>query len=171
MASITTKTRGGIFPIKMTRVEMRLPQPRRTTNTIAHKTPWGTPTCPGHRNNNNTIIMDQKQRQRQRRIKTINNNMHQKESRLQNRRRSRVHTWMSIKVPMARACPSEEELLRCQHVIVHHLSLAQCAGFAGGSFHEVQHIWRDLQFQWATEFSDSLRSRMEALCAPHPDES
>ena len=32
-------------------------------------------------------------------------------------------------------------------------------------------IWRDLQVQWATAFSDSLRSVMEALCASHPNKS
>ena len=31
--------------------------------------------------------------------------------------------------------------------LVDHLSLAQCVGFADGSFHKVQHIWRDLQVQ------------------------
>ena len=37
-----------------------------------------------------------------------------------------------------------EDLLRNKYDVVDHLSLAQCAGFAGSSFTEVQHIWRDL---------------------------
>ena len=64
-----------------------------------------------------------------------------------------------------------EDLLRNKYAIVDHLSLAQCAGFAGSSFTEVQHIWRDLQVQWAGAFSDACRAVMEALRAPHPDES
>ena len=63
-----------------------------------------------------------------------------------------------------------EDLLRNKYAIVDHLSLAQCAGFAGSSFTEDQHIWRDLQVQWAGAFSDACRAVMEALRVPHPDE-
>ena len=59
----------------------------------------------------------------------------------------------------------------CQHAIVDHLSLAQYVGFVGGSFHEVQHIRRNLQVQWATAFRNALRMVMEALRALHPNES
>ena len=65
---------------------------------------------------------------------------------------------------------SNEDLLRNKYAIVDHLSLAQCAGFTGSSFTEVQHIWRDLHVQWAGAFSDACRAIMEALNAPHPDE-
>ena len=54
--------------------------------------------------------------------------------------------------------------------MVDHLSFTQCTGFAGASFNEVQHIWRDLQVQWAGAYGHGLRAVMETLWAPHPNE-
>ena len=70
----------------------------------------------------------------------------------------------------ARESASAMELLCFEYVVVDHLSLTQCAGFAGASFNEVQHIWRDLQVQWAVAYGDGLRAVMEALQSPHPNE-
>jgi len=57
--------------------------------------------------------------------------------------------------------------------VANHVSFAQCAGFAGASFNETQNLWIDLQLQWASVFSDTLRTVMvmETLCTPHLDES
>ena len=62
------------------------------------------------------------------------------------------------------------ELLHFKYVVVDHLSFAHCTGFAGASFNEVQHIWRDLQVRWAGAYGNGLRAVMEALRPPNLNE-
>ena len=50
--------------------------------------------------------------------------------------------------------------MRCKHAVLDHLSMATCAGFEGGSFSEVQEVWRDLAVPWAGAFGDA--------CSAHP---
>ena len=50
-------------------------------------------------------------------------------------------------LPAARERATDEEVLRCKFAVVNHLSMANCAGFAGGAFNEVQEVWRDLAVQ------------------------
>ena len=52
-------------------------------------------------------------------------------------------------LPMAREQVIDEDILQCKHEVVNHLSLSQCAGFEGSSFHKVQCTWRDIQVQCA----------------------
>ena len=73
-------------------------------------------------------------------------------------------------LPRARERATDFEILRFKYTVVDHLSFAQCVGYAGGSFSEVQSIWRDLQVQRAGAYSDATRAVMEALRAPHPHE-
>ena len=67
---------------------------------------------------------------------------------------------------MARDPASDAELLRCPRAIVDHLSMAQCAGFAGAAFGEVQSIWRQLQTQWAAAFGEACKAITDALKMP-----
>ena len=62
------------------------------------------------------------------------------------------------------------ELLLFKYAAVGYLLFAQCAGFVGASFNEVQHNWRDLQVQRAGAYGDGLRVVVMALQAPHPNE-
>ena len=73
-------------------------------------------------------------------------------------------------LPRTRERTDNLEVLRFKYAVVDHLSFTQCAGYASGSFSEVQSIWRDLQVQWAGAYSDATRAVMEALRAPHPHE-
>ena len=73
-------------------------------------------------------------------------------------------------VPHARERATDFEILRFKYAVVDHLLFAQCAGYAVGSFSEVQSIWRDLQVQCAGAYSDTTRAVMEALQAPHLNE-
>ena len=52
-------------------------------------------------------------------------------------------------LPVACERESSANILRCKHVVMNHISFAQYTGFVGDSFNEVQHVWRDLQIQWA----------------------
>jgi hypothetical protein len=44
-------------------------------------------------------------------------------------------------LPIARLRAVDEEIYCCCWVVVDHLSMAQCTGFTGSSFNEVQHVW------------------------------
>ena len=44
---------------------------------------------------------------------------------------------------------------------------AQCAGFAGSAFNEMQTIWHDTHNQWATVFSEALREVMDRVTSPN----
>ena len=55
--------------------------------------------------------------------------------------------------------------------MVNHLSMANCAGFAGGAFNEVQEVWRDLAVQWAGAFGDACKGVLEKLNAPNVGEA
>ena len=47
--------------------------------------------------------------------------------------------------------------------MIDHLSLAQCAGFTGCSFTEVQRIWSNLQIQWAGAYGEVLRAVVDTI--------
>ena len=74
-------------------------------------------------------------------------------------------------LPCARDRVSPFECLRNRLAVVDHLSFAECAGFAGCAFGEVQTVWRCLQVPWAGAMSDAYRWVTEALRTPHPNES
>ena len=61
--------------------------------------------------------------------------------------------------------------MRCKHAVLDHLSMATCAGFEGGSFSEVQEVWRDLAVPWAGAFGDACRAVLEKLRAPDAGET
>ena len=51
--------------------------------------------------------------------------------------------------------------------VVDHLPFAQCAGFAGSAFNEMQTIWHDTHNQWATVFSEALREVIDRVTSPN----
>ena len=69
-------------------------------------------------------------------------------------------------LPKARERADCAEILRDPYAVLDHLSVAQCAGFAGFSFNEIQHIWRPLQVPWAGAYSDALRNINDKLETP-----
>ena len=71
-------------------------------------------------------------------------------------------------LPMARARASAAEILRNRRAVVDHLSVAQCAGFAGSSFTEVRFVWSDLQVPWAGAYGDAAEAVVAALDTPLP---
>ena len=65
--------------------------------TIAHKTPWGTTTCPRHHHNNNNKTMIVQYRQEQLRTTTTsNNNMMKQKTRAKGRRTFKSPRWMDM---------------------------------------------------------------------------
>ena len=61
-------------------------------------------------------------------------------------------------LPRVQERATAAEYLRFLQAAVNHISLAQCAGFAGGLFTEVHHVWRALQIQWGGAFRVALHT-------------
>ncbi len=73
-------------------------------------------------------------------------------------------------LPIARLQAMDKEIFCCRWAVVDHLSVAQCAGFAGRSFfNKVQHVWSSVQVSWAGAFSDAVSAIVDSLWMPHPN--
>jgi hypothetical protein len=72
-------------------------------------------------------------------------------------------------LPIAQPQAMDEEIFCCRWAVVDHLSMAHCAGFAGSSFNEVQHVWSSVQVSWAGMFSDAVSAIIDSLWMPNPN--
>jgi hypothetical protein len=73
-------------------------------------------------------------------------------------------------LPIARPQATDKEIFCCPWAVVDHLSMAQCAGFAGSCFNEVQNVWSSVQVLWAGAFSDAVGAIIYTLRMPYPNE-
>jgi hypothetical protein len=62
----------------------------------------------------------------------------------------------TYRLPVTRLQTTDEEIFCCRWAVVDHLSMAQCAGFAGSCFNEVQNVWSSVQVLWAGAFSNTV---------------